>query len=188
MVGFLFALLPLLVCDSADTLLSCDLAGAPKEAHRPQNLANASHSCTEQPMDDTLGDDEYVRSTHVPRDCGLEEPVVGDNEQPRPQRRSEPLVGSRRPRNASRGAAIDLQIQTMSKYLEWEMAKKSKENLYDIPECVKRLREMPGIERLGPMWTFCLEMFKSEPERKLFMMLLDDNEACLHWIRTRMNR
>ncbi|KAF8378637.1 hypothetical protein HHK36_029986 [Tetracentron sinense] len=31
--GFLFALLPLLVCDSAGTVLSCDLAGAPKEAH-----------------------------------------------------------------------------------------------------------------------------------------------------------
>ncbi|KAF8407972.1 hypothetical protein HHK36_007112 [Tetracentron sinense] len=30
---FLFALLPLLVCDSAGTVLSCDLAGAPKEAH-----------------------------------------------------------------------------------------------------------------------------------------------------------
>ncbi|KAF8389947.1 hypothetical protein HHK36_024467 [Tetracentron sinense] len=185
---FLFALLPLLVCDSAGTVLSCDLAGAPKEAHWPQNLANASHSCTEQPTDDTLGDDEYVRSTHVARDCNFEEPVVGDNEQPRPQRRSEPSVGSRRPRNASRGAAIDSQMQTLSKYLEWKMAKKSKENPYDIPECVKRLREMPGIERLGPMWTFCLEMFKSEPERKLFMTLVDDNEACLHWIRTQMNR
>ncbi|KAF8398070.1 hypothetical protein HHK36_016997 [Tetracentron sinense] len=106
-------------------LFICDLAGALKEAHRPQNLANASHSCTEQPTDDTLGDDEYVRSTHVPRDCNFEEPVVGDNEQPRPQRRSEPSVGSRRPRNASRGAAIDSQMQTLSKYLEWKMAKKT---------------------------------------------------------------
>ncbi|KAF8389170.1 hypothetical protein HHK36_025863 [Tetracentron sinense] len=136
---FLFALLPLLVCDSAGTVLSCDLAGAPKKAHWPQNLANASHSCTEQPTDDTLGDDEYVRSTHVPRDYNFEEPVVGDNEQPRPQRRSEPSVGSCHPKNASRGAAIDSQIQTLSKYLEWKMAKKSKENPYDIPECVKRL-------------------------------------------------
>ncbi|KAF8412915.1 hypothetical protein HHK36_000887 [Tetracentron sinense] len=92
------------------TLATGDLQWAPAVGTRPQNLENASYSYTEQPTDDTLGDDEYVRSTHVPKDCGLEELVVGDNEQPGPQRRSEPSVGLRRPRNASRGASIDSQM------------------------------------------------------------------------------
>ncbi|KAF8402538.1 hypothetical protein HHK36_010623 [Tetracentron sinense] len=102
------------------TLATRDLQWAPAVGIRPQNLANASHSCTVQPMDDTLGDDKYVPSTHTffQKDCGPEEPIVGDNEEPRPQCRSESSVDLRCPRNASRESSVDSQMQIMSKYLE----------------------------------------------------------------------